>query len=121
MEESLGNRAVRLFVEAYNMGAVTIRDAKAILTVLAPPPNILAEYLVRNCSDNKNPCPLAGTCGGSRPYLVSRDFPGYMGTYSHRVSLRSLSRGQPLLERDTSLSGVPTSPIKTFIGACRIL
>jgi len=73
--EPLGNRTVRLFVEAYNKGTVTIRDAKAILTVLAPPPDVLAKYLVKNCLDNKNPCPLASTCGESRPYLVSRDFP----------------------------------------------
>ena len=73
--EPLDNRTVRLSVEAYNKGAVTIRDAKAVLTVLAPPPNIMAKYLVENCLDNRNPCPLASMCRESRPYLVSRDFP----------------------------------------------
>jgi len=73
--EPLDRNTIRFYVEAYNDGSVTVRDAKSVITVLEPKPNVLANYLVKNCLDNKNPCPLATSCGKSRPYLVNKDFP----------------------------------------------
>ncbi len=70
--EPLDDRTIRLFVEAYNKDAVTIRDAKAVLIVLVPSLNIVAKHLVKNRLDNRSPCPLASACRESRSYPVSR-------------------------------------------------
>jgi hypothetical protein len=77
--ETMDNNTVRLYVEVYNKGNVTVKDAKAVVTVLEPPPSELSKYLVKNCLDNRNPCPLANLCRESRPYLVNRAFPRING------------------------------------------